>query len=541
MALGVAPAPNPAETWERRPGAALAPLPAGARYRRREPEGTLLHQVVRARLEPFLAAARERSPSGKGLPAYVERDLRGYLDCGLLARGFARIRCASCGFERLVAFSCKCRTCPSCNARRMEDAADHLAHDVFPAVPVRQWVLSLPRGLRFQAARHPAVAARLLDLFTRAVFAWLRRKGRALGVDDPRTAGCTAVQRFGGALNLNVHFHTLVPDGVFDLADPAEVRFVKVKGPSDEEVAAILTRVIRRAARAGLLGTELPDGDTEDALAALQAAEVERRLRFPDPFRHARRSAHLDGFSLHAGVKIHEHDREGLERLCRYAMRPPLAMHRLSPGPDGTLVYRMKRPRGGSLFLVLTPDDLVARLATLVPPPRTHALRYHGLFAPHCKDRGRVVPAGPGPGCRRGACGPVALGAPTPPPTAPAISLGASGARTSPRPGEAILQPAQPPGRLGPRIRVPWADLLRKVFAVDVLACPACGGRLEVLAFITEQAVARKILDHLGLASRAPPLAPARSAGGEPEAGAAALDLADTELDYDAGDPGWAD
>jgi hypothetical protein len=127
---------EPVEVWERRPGASLAPL---RRYRRREPEKTLLHAVVRSRLEPFLAAARDRSAAGRGLPAYVERDLRAYLDCGILARGFARIRCPDCGFERLVAFSCKARSCPSCNARRMEDGAEHLVNDVLPAVPVRQW------------------------------------------------------------------------------------------------------------------------------------------------------------------------------------------------------------------------------------------------------------------------------------------------------------------------------------------------------------------------------------------------------------------
>jgi len=83
----------------------------------------------------------------------------------------------------------------------------------------------------------------------------------------------------------------------------------------------------------------------EDALTALQAAEVERRLRFPDPFRSTRTSASLDGFSLHAGVRIHEHDRDGIERLFRYAVRPPFALDRLSRGEDGRLVYRMKRPR----------------------------------------------------------------------------------------------------------------------------------------------------------------------------------------------------
>jgi hypothetical protein len=514
--------PSPVETWERRHGAALAPL---ARYRRREPEKTLLHAVVRDRLEPFLAAARDRSPSGRGLPAHVERDLRAYLDCGLLCRGFARIRCPGCGFERLVAFSCKARSCPSCNARRMEDAADHLVHDVFPAVPVRQWVLSFPRGLRFRAARDPAVAGRLLDLFTRAVFAWQRRRGRRLGVDDPRTAGCTAVQRFGSAINLNVHFHTLIPDGVFDLSGDGPARFVPLRPPTEEDLGEIVARVIKRVIRK----LRQPDVDADnaevDAFAALQAAEVDRRLRFPDPFKHARCAAHLDGFSLHAGVRIHANDREGLERLCRYAVRPPFALHRLSQAPDRKLVYRMKRPRGGSLFLVLAPDELIARIATLVPPPRTHALRYHGLFAPHSKHRARVVP-------RREPSGAAAThehggrAAPATPPSAPAPA-----AARSPAPAGAfeLTPPEPPPGRPAPRYRIPWAELLQKVFAVDVLECPRCAGRLELIAFINEPTVARKILDHLGLASQAPPLGRASAPG---------ADLAcDPGPDYTAADP----
>ncbi len=59
----------------------------------------------------------------------------------------------------------------------------------------------------------------------------------------------------------------------------------------------------------------------------------------------ARRSAFLDGFSLHAGVRIHGRDCEGLERLCRYAVRPPFSLHRLSRAEDGRLVYRRRRPR----------------------------------------------------------------------------------------------------------------------------------------------------------------------------------------------------
>ena len=111
--------PLPPISYERHPGAAGVPLPGG--YRRREPEKTALHAVVREHLETFLEEARLRD--GEGYPGFVEREFRRYLDCGLLCRGFVRLRCSSCGFERLVAFSCKGRLCPSCVARRMADTA----------------------------------------------------------------------------------------------------------------------------------------------------------------------------------------------------------------------------------------------------------------------------------------------------------------------------------------------------------------------------------------------------------------------------------
>jgi hypothetical protein len=324
-------------------------------------------------------------------------------------------------------------------------------------------------------------------------------------VSEARTAGVTAIQRFGGAINLNVHFHTLVADGVFDLTGDGPARFIALPPPDDGEVARILASVIRKVEReVGRLDAEA--FADEDALAALQAREVERRMRFPDPFKHPRRSAHLDGYSLHAGVRIHANDREGRERLCRYAVRPPFALDRLSLGEEGWLIYRMKRPRGEALYLLLTPDELLARLATLVPPPRSHALRYHGLFAPNAKHRGRVVPSGAGR--RRPWCGPSDHPpAPLPGPQArrpdPALQV------TDPPFADATER--APPVVAGPRYRVPWAELLQKVFALDVLECPRCAGRLEVIAYIAEPTVARRILDHLGLASQGPPLARARS------------------------------
>jgi len=86
--------------------------------RRRRPAATLLYQLVQEHLETFLALSEEGT--GEGLPGYVERDFPKYLDCGILARGFARARCKDCGEDFLIAFSCETRgACPSCNTRRM--------------------------------------------------------------------------------------------------------------------------------------------------------------------------------------------------------------------------------------------------------------------------------------------------------------------------------------------------------------------------------------------------------------------------------------
>jgi hypothetical protein len=100
---------------------------------RRRPEESVLYDVVRAELESFLARARERD---RTVPRFVERELRAYLGCGILAHGFVRVRCDACGCERLVAFSCKGRGfCPSCGGRRMADTAAHLVDRVLPEVP----------------------------------------------------------------------------------------------------------------------------------------------------------------------------------------------------------------------------------------------------------------------------------------------------------------------------------------------------------------------------------------------------------------------
>ena len=137
--------------YERTSGAAGQPLGG---YRRRTPERTVLHELVAGHAQTMLAELRDADPEGGGLPRYVERELAAYLRCGILAHGFARVRCQACGDEIVVAFSCKRRgICPSCTARRMADTAAHLVDRVLPRAPYRQWVFTVPKPLRLDRRR----------------------------------------------------------------------------------------------------------------------------------------------------------------------------------------------------------------------------------------------------------------------------------------------------------------------------------------------------------------------------------------------------
>ncbi len=315
---------GPVLAYERFAGAARGPLTG--KWRRREPERTVLHATIRAHLRTFLEEARARTDEGLGLPRFVEAEFERYLACGILAHGFARVRCERCGDELLVAFSCKGRGfCPSCTTRRMHDTAARLVDGVLPRVPVRQWVLSLPRWARWLLARDPRLAGRTLEVALRAIFASLRRRARREGVRDARAGAVTFVQRFGGALNLNVHFHCVVPDGVF-AREESTVRFVPLGAPPDEEVEAILRRVVVRLLRLLRPRAERMDLEPPDALANAQSEALLLLSAAPqEPPRRKQHSAFLEGFSLHAGVHLHANDREALERLCAL-WGPPAAV-----------------------------------------------------------------------------------------------------------------------------------------------------------------------------------------------------------------------
>lgn len=442
--------------------------------------------------------------TGHSLPEFVSREFDAFLQCGVLAHGFLRGKCEECQHETLVAFSCKCRGfCPSCGARRMAETAAHLVEEVIPELPVRQWVLSLPIPLRYLLASHPQLLGPVLNVVHRAVSGLLPKKA-GIKRTEGQGGGVTFVQRFGSALNLNIHFHCLVLDGVYHRRGE-KMTFRPVEAPTQSELNRLLERLVKRLmrllTRRGYLIEEqgqtwLGEENEEGAMTNLQAAATSYRIGL-GPRRGKKvptlrtleaesgglstHCAQLNGFSLHAGVSCKANQRGELERLCRYVARPAIANERLRLSKCGQVALTLKTPyRNGTTHIVMSPLELLQKLAALVPRPGLNLIRFHSVLAPNAKRRSQLVPG------RRSA----------------STMTDIETAETGEFPDEDI--------KGGGRRSISWARLLKRVFGIDVEICPCCGGRLKIIAVIEDPPEIRKILTHLGLSPHPPPRSSAR-------------------------------
>jgi len=385
----------------------------------------------------------------------VEREFRRYLDCGILARGFARARCGQCGHDFLIAFSCKGRAvCPSCNARRMVAMAAHLTDHLLPDLPVRQWVLAVPKWLRYFLHRDAGLQGAALRLFLRVVEQCLRAHSPGSG-SAARLGAVAFIHRFGSSLNAHLHFHCVVIDGVFAAAATGGIIFTAATGLDATAIAHVQAQVRRRLLR-GFVRRGLLPADDAHAMAHW---------------------AHGGGFSVDGSVRIEAADRAGRERLLRYCARPPFALDRLRElGPERLLYESTKPGPGGTAPQFLTPLQLLDRLAALVPPPRVHRHRCFGVLAPNSPLRAAVTA--------------LALAATTSPPAANAEPAAERAHRRA--------------------ARYAWALLLARIYEVFPLLCPRCGGAMRIIAFVTDPSTVRDILGHLGEPAAPPRIAPAR-------------------------------
>src|SRR4029453_14182560 len=266
-------------------------------YVPRDPSQTVLYTAVADHLETFLASL-DADPDARGLPAYVERALYDYVQCGVLAHGFVRLGCDTCHHELLLAFSCKRRGfCPSCAGRRMAQTAAHLVEQVIPWVPTRQWVVSVPVPLRYWMAASQELTAQVHTIIRTTIGQYYVNKAVARGLKRAslQPGSVTFLQRFGRALNLNLHFSCVFLEGVYlDRTDQGlKPRFITSEPPTDADIAAVVQKISRRIIRTlrhlGYLeaGTDNvvatghdPLRDDAPELARTLAASVQQRLAF---------------------------------------------------------------------------------------------------------------------------------------------------------------------------------------------------------------------------------------------------------------------
>ena len=430
----------------------MAACPA-APYRARNPRATPLYRLFDAHFEEVKGQWEDRFERRYGFwRGFVDEQIRRYLDCGLYENGFARVRCPDCHEEYLIAFSCKTRElCPSCAAKRSAATAALLAEDVLKEVAQAQWVFVIPKMLRPYFLHH----RRLLGGLARA--GWetvLELMVAAVGDATFRPGMVAVVQTSGDLGNWQPHLHALVSRGGWMASGEwAPVPFV------DEHSAELLFRhkVMRLLQDEGLLSEER----TELLLS----------------WRHT-------GFSVHNRVRVEPEDQASVERLARYIMRPPISLERMAWDGVGEVRYRRK---GGhedpALHLgpveTFDPAEFLARVIMHIPEPRRHLIRFYGWYSNVSRGKRRLKEEAAGSACPSG------------------------GGHS---PSTRAKKDQGPDARA---LRRSWAKLIKRVYEVDPLVCPSCGGEMKVIAFITEHEVVDKILRHLkrtdGERGRGPP------------------------------------
>jgi hypothetical protein len=460
-------------------------------YVPRKPDETELYKIIQENWNTFLSHVEQ---GGRTLPNYVIKEFAEYLRCGILAYGFLRVCCEDCHKEFLVGFSCKRRGfCPSCGGRRMSETAAHLVDHVIPEVPVRQWVLTVPIQLRYWLTTNPKLQSKILKIVIRVINNYYKKSAeKNKNIKNGKTGSVTLIQRFGSALNLNIHFHVLFLDGVFE----GEI-FHKAESLKNEEVEyfikRISQRIIRYLRKKGYLRDESVPEFEEDAMNTCIASSVGQTIAFGErsgkpvrkigsgfgyedemPVPKGNRCSAINGFSLHANTWIGANQRDPgrglLEQLCRYICRPAIALERLSRTFEGNVLYKLKTPfPNGTTHVLFSPIEFIEKLVALVPKPRANLIRYHGVLAPHAAIREKIIPK-------------------------PKEKVEGQGKDTE----KAVNN----------SVRIRWALLLKRVFQIDVETCSACGGRVRIIAAITQADVIRKILTHLKLSADPPPLHP---------------------------------
>jgi len=426
-------------------------LPQGV-YRPRNAQASPLYRLVEGHFDELERVWEERYEREYGFwRRVVRRVVEQFLDCGDLRCGFARLWCPSCRKDLLLPWSCRRRCfCPSCHQKRALLFAEHIDEEVLGGLPVRQYVVTIPKMLRlcFKYDR------KLLGLLSQCFYASIKELFQDAAGDRHSVPGMIAsLQSYGDdPSRFHPHLHSLVSDG---LVSPGG-SFVPV--PSPDPVCLI--ELFRHKLIKALLARE-----------KISPRLVEIMQNWVHP-----------GFSVFQGERIDPDDHEARRRLAGYMVHPPIALERVRYRPETGQVIYYGRQRGpgsdGSPARIFSALDFLAALCTHIPDSGQQLVRYYGAWS-----NARRVPAG------------AAASVPAPAAEAPGLR------RDDSNSAEEFAR-----GR-----RRSWARLIKRVYEADPLVCPRCSGPLKIISLIGDAPVIEKILRHLKLWHRPerPPPPPA--------------------------------
>jgi hypothetical protein len=432
-------------------------------YRPRQPWTSPLHRLFEEHHDEFERVYPERFQAKYGfLRPVIPRAVAAYLDCGDPHHGFARARCAGCGHNLFVAFSCKQRCiCPSCHQKRTLVTSINIAENICASVPHRQFVFTMPKRLRVYFRFSRELLRKLPRLAWETV---LEVYQAVLGRDDIVPGMVAAIQTHGQLSNWHPHIHALTTYGAFT----PDGTFIPL--PDDLSSTPFLevwqTKIFRLLLDEGRI-----------------TPEVVEQMR---SWRHS-------GFSVDKSVALDAGDTAGLEKVAGYMIRCPFSLDRMvSVSDDGKVVYRAEKAecqpfpilgnetllRGISRnFQIFDPLEFIAEITQHIPDPGMQMVRYYGWYSNKMRGQRAKIAA-----------------------------------TATPDSATIEIEDEDTPYRKLARMR--WAALIKRVWEVDPLVCPKCGGTMKIVGFIEkrDQAdVIERILKHCGLwdrpASRAPPQA----------------------------------
>jgi hypothetical protein len=318
-------------------------------YRKRKFGDNPLYRILSDHWQNFLDAYEHRFQRVCGALRSVACDVvKRFLDCGNPMNGFARIKCESCGAEKLLYFSCKTRGfCPSCQARRAEEWAMWFADNLSEPANHHQIVFTIPKMLRSYFRFNRKLMTDLSRAANRAVVRFIQQTAGK----EITPAMVVVKHTHGEGVRFHPHLHTLPAAGGWD----------------KERVWHTLPAW------------------NQSALRELFQIEVFRFLREKELLPKKRMEMILSwrhsGFNVHISEPIQAGDKAALTRVARYMLRSPVVISRLSYDREGQKVKINKRNTTSGDEIVLDVLDFIARLSAQIPDPHERIVLYYGLYS----------------------------------------------------------------------------------------------------------------------------------------------------------------